>query len=106
MNLEKTMNTDLEKMNLTGEELTIDISRCPCCGSDEIYRTDFDFDCDGGKEIWECGIDSCTSEWEIIYNTQYCYHYITSDDYNTGHNPNQDLDDLFKNELPSKTDKN
>ncbi len=88
-----------EEMNLTGEELyEIENTKCPCCGKGDIkMRLDDDDndgedndgeDNDGARdEFWECNL--CNSEWDVIYyeDGKY-YHYVTSDDYNFGFNPN------------------
>jgi len=88
-----------EEMNLTGETLSnVDISKCPCCGRGEIIMTPDDEDNDDEDndgednegerdEFWEC--NHCGSEWDVIYDEDGdYYHYVTSDDYNDGFNPN------------------
>lgn len=86
----------VERMNLTGEELVLDIDKCPCCMKDNITKTWAQQYKEGGsEEYWEC--NECASDWELYYNEYGRYwQYINNDSFNTGFNPNQIPDEYVE----------
>ena len=95
MNTKEKVSPD----NLTEVEMScngID-HKCPCCGNEELYYNDWDFEEDWAKQDWSC--QDCNSEGAVFYKIDRLHIYV--DNHHTynkwvAENRDKQIEEIFK----------